>query len=77
MNLEEHGADLTDEVHAAQPPDEPPDEPPDKPPEIEPPGGLFATLDRLDAKEDLDTTADRHQAGSLYISLEGGPVDLV
>jgi len=87
LNLEGREADLTDDVQGAQPPDEPPDEPPGKPPEIESPeiespeiespGGLFAALDRLDAKEDLDTTADRHQAGSLYISLEGGPVDLV
>ena len=44
--------------------------------EAEAPLGRFAALDQLDAEEDRKTR-DRHQAGSLYISLEGGPVDLV
>lgn len=40
--------------------------------------GLFAALDQRDADDDL-ASRDRHQAGSLYISLSdsGGPIDLV
>lgn len=36
----------------------------------------FAELDELDAKQDANTR-DPHQAGSLYVSLQGGAVDLV
>lgn len=36
----------------------------------------FAELDRIDTTEDAKER-DRHQAGSLYLSLEGGPLDLV
>ena len=38
-------------------------------------GGAFSKLDEVDAQPD-EKKRDRHQAGSLYRSLEGGPVDI-
>jgi len=39
-------------------------------------GGVFDELDAMDAEVDT-AVRDRHQAGSLYRSLEGGPVDIM
>lgn len=37
--------------------------------------GLFEQFDAIDSQPD-DSKRDRHQAGSLYRSLEGGPIDI-
>jgi len=36
---------------------------------------LFEQFDAIDSQPD-DSKRDRHQAGSLYRSLEGGPIDI-